>query len=350
MARDDARPFLIYPEGCVTTGVCAVMQYQKFVFGLDKVIVPLCLSVYNPWPYEHYTLSAGASTHLMWYMFSPFIIMRHALLEPQKRRPNEKPQDFALRVQCMTAAHLGLSVIKMNWKQKDRLSQALGFMPYNAHEWSRRESLDTFREALFKRQVIIRDGHAVNKNDITPDGKTEEDGVFLAKEYAYRKSQESDEEMQIFGEAMKLAQSKKKRERSVRHNVKKNQIIPEANETMVNKVNEARRKSSVTSGEAPDLLKMHNNDVVLRQESIKKARRKSSLMATEADMIKLAGGESELTPQALEAIHIAAEFNKAELAKIEAAEKMAKEEAENKKNENETREKDEKEWAGKEAK
>lgn len=29
MARGDGRPFLIYPEGCVTTGVSAVMQYQK---------------------------------------------------------------------------------------------------------------------------------------------------------------------------------------------------------------------------------------------------------------------------------------------------------------------------------
>lgn len=28
MARDDCRPFLIYPEGCVTTGVCAVMQVR----------------------------------------------------------------------------------------------------------------------------------------------------------------------------------------------------------------------------------------------------------------------------------------------------------------------------------
>ena len=29
MARSDGRPFLIYPEGCVTTGVSAVMQYQQ---------------------------------------------------------------------------------------------------------------------------------------------------------------------------------------------------------------------------------------------------------------------------------------------------------------------------------
>jgi hypothetical protein len=91
----------------------------------------------------------------------------------------------------MTAAHLGLSVIKMNWKQKDRLAQALGFMPYNEHEWSRRESLDDFREALFKRQVVIRDGHAVRKgvHESTDFKRTEEDGVFLAKECVRRAKQ-----------------------------------------------------------------------------------------------------------------------------------------------------------------
>ena len=106
----------------------------------------------------------------------------------QIKRPAEKAQDFSLRVQCMTAAHLGLSVIKMNWKQKDRLAQALGFMPYNEHEWSRRESLDVFREALFKRQVVIRDGKAVHKKDLEGGTvtMTEENGVFLAKEYANR--------------------------------------------------------------------------------------------------------------------------------------------------------------------
>jgi hypothetical protein len=67
-------------------------RYQKFVFGLDKVIVPMCLSVWNPWPFEHYTLSSGAAQHLCWYLFSPGIIMKHALLEPQKRRASEKPQ------------------------------------------------------------------------------------------------------------------------------------------------------------------------------------------------------------------------------------------------------------------
>ena len=89
MARDDGRPFLIYPEGCVTTGVCAVMQYQKFVFSLDKVIVPMCLSINNPWPYEHYTLVGHAQDHLLWYLFSPWVTFKHALLPPQKRREGE---------------------------------------------------------------------------------------------------------------------------------------------------------------------------------------------------------------------------------------------------------------------
>ena len=62
----------------------------------------------------------------------------------------------------MTAAHLGLGVIKMNWKQKDRLSQALGFMEYNENYWSRKGSMDNFRKALYERKVILRDGEAIS--------------------------------------------------------------------------------------------------------------------------------------------------------------------------------------------
>ena len=122
----------------------------------------------------------------------------------------EKPHEFALRVQCMTAAHLGLGVINMNWKEKDRLQQALGFVPYNEALWSRRKSMDIFRENLFKRQVVLKDGHAVvgdkkvmpisadeeeeemeegtkcahgsSKNVIKPNyDENEKNGVFLAK-------------------------------------------------------------------------------------------------------------------------------------------------------------------------
>ena len=115
------------------------MQYQKYVFSLGKVVVPVCLTMYNPWPFEQYTLPGHAIDHLLWYMFSPFVVMKHAVLKPQRCRVDEDPAEFAMRVQCMTAAHLGLGVLKANWKQKDRLAQALGFMPYNEIEWSRRE-------------------------------------------------------------------------------------------------------------------------------------------------------------------------------------------------------------------
>ena len=160
--------------------------------------MPVCASVYNPWPYEHYTLGGSIEAHIAWYLFCPFLQFKHSILPPQKIRQDEKATDFSLRVQVrrtihgrreapiclgersetgppasplfvrckncsfigdsqgvvwprstsdlllhstiqtMTAAHLGLGVIKMNWKQKDRLSQALGFSNYNENYWSRR--------------------------------------------------------------------------------------------------------------------------------------------------------------------------------------------------------------------
>ncbi|GMI23656.1 hypothetical protein TrRE_jg6431, partial [Triparma retinervis] len=338
---------LIYPEGCVTTGVCAVMQYQKFVFSLDKVIVPVCLSVNNPWPYEHYTLVGKAQSHLLWYLFSPYITFKHALLPPQKRRPNEKPHEFALRVQSLTAAHLQLGVIKMNWKQKDRLQQALGFAPYNEGLWSRRKSMDQFRENLFKRQVILKDGAAVtldltsksskNSNRVQPVNDTggeteappgandeenqeeeevapnweenEKDGVFLAREYAARQHKERDEEMKIFDRAMKKASEEKRNKSSRRRGSaehRRGSVNDVVNLKYVEELNEHRRRASnlenVSDLPSDLFVKAHIAEVKEKQVEVKAKRRASQIAASEEEMIKLAGGREKLTPEGLAAI------------------------------------------------
>jgi len=387
MARSDGRPFLIYPEGCVTTGVSAVMQYQKFVFSLDKVIVPTCLSVYNPWPYEHYTLTSGAVQHLCWYLFSPFIIFKQALLPPQKIRKDEKPTEFALRVQCMTAAHLGLGVIKMNWKQKDRLSQALGFMDYNENYWSRRESMDNFREALYQRKVVLRDGEAFSTGERSGDkgsdgrsfsgsevdvegaferqaktaktsskkvvplnlavkdknrsqSKLIAQGTVLAKEYAARHHQEREPEMKIFDEAMKKAgaQKKKKGERSYREKM----VDKDINEEMVIKTNMVRRLSTM-----PD-VKPHSEEVHALGAQVKEKRRLSSLAATQEQLqsLALANGEG-LSEEAMKAIKdaadIAAEQQEHEIIKQQLKAQKEKEKEEKEKQERAEKEKKDKE-------
>ncbi|GMH79771.1 hypothetical protein TL16_g08269 [Triparma laevis f. inornata] len=355
MARSDARPFLIYPEGCVTSGHSSVMQYQQFVFSLDKVIVPMCLSVYNPWPYEHYTLNASAKHHLLWYLFSPFMIFKHALLPPQKIRHGEKPRDFALRVQCMTAAHLGLGVIKMNWKQKDRLQQALGFIPYDENYWSRRESMDNFKDALFNRQIILKDGVAYNtkteksvvgskqarersmrvsspkpsssKKKVAPEGvhtvreraldmdEQEKHGVVLAREFAARAHAERDEEMIIFDEQMKkVAEQRKKRGQSIRRVGQKGSgfIDHAANKEMVSKVNNLRRRSSISGNPGP-VLQVFAKEIEKKGDDVKEKRRKSSVAMTQKEMEVLSGSaHGGLSPEAMKALSEAAEVAKAE--------------------------------------
>mmetsp|Transcript_14462 Transcript_14462/g.26717 ORF Transcript_14462/g.26717 Transcript_14462/m.26717 type:complete len:589 (+) Transcript_14462:258-2024(+) len=352
MARSDARPFLIYPEGCVTSGHSSVMQYQQFVFSLDKVIVPMCLSVYNPWPYEHYTLSAGAKHHLMWYLFSPFIIFKHALLAPQKIRVGEKPRDFALRVQCMTAAHLGLGVIKMNWKQKDRLAQALGFVPYDANYWSRRESMDNFKEALFNRQVVLKDGIAystktertfagedkeeegkIPKNKVVPAKpenpsmkslqtmrelpleEQEKHGVVLAREYAARAHAEREEEMKIFDETMKkVAEERKKKRGSIRRVGAKGAgfVDQNANAEMVNKVNNLRRRSSVGGVQVPE-LKVFAKEVQEKGEFVQEKRRKSSIAMSQQQVEVLSGkSPGGISEEGMKALQEAAAVAQAE--------------------------------------
>ena len=301
MARDDARPFLIYPEGCVTTGVCAVMQYQRFVFGLDKIVVPMCLSLFNPWPYEHYTLSSGAAQHLLWYMFSPFVIMNHAILPPQKLEVGESHGNFALRVQCMTAAHLGLGVIKMNWKQKDRLGQALGFAPYSENIWSRRESMDEFRAALFARRLVLRDGVTVTKSQIEKERTLKEskkgidgakatlsslvtpkkpltdisdEGAYLAKDYAARHNKGRNTEMKIFDDAMARAGSSRRASGIVKGLVKKGTGIDDTvNNQYVKQINSVRRANVGT--DARSEMQPHKADAEVRIRSVREKRRAS---------------------------------------------------------------------------
>ena len=47
-------PLLIYPEGTVTNSRVALLLYQKFVFSLGKTVVPVAVTIWNPWPYEHF--------------------------------------------------------------------------------------------------------------------------------------------------------------------------------------------------------------------------------------------------------------------------------------------------------
>ena len=293
MSRNDARPFLIYPEGCVTTGVSAVMQYQKFVFGLGKVIVPVCLSIYNPWPYEHYTLTAGAKTHLLWYLFSPFVIFKHTLLKPQKLRPNEKPEEFSQRVQIMTAAHLNLGVIKMNWKQKERLSQALGFIPFQEEFWSRRRSMIKFRENLFRRQVILKDGGAVVDIESGQAAMEEEEkaAVFLAKEVAMRQNASRDDELVIFDNAMQTAAEISKQAGSKRRD---SVILQECNERMVKEINELRVKKKEKGLETDTTeLKTYFEDASTRKQQVRQKRRASLVAMEQEELAKKAALEAE---------------------------------------------------------
>ena len=47
-------PLLIFPEGTVANSRVALLLYQKYVFSLGKTIVPVAMTIWNPWPYEHY--------------------------------------------------------------------------------------------------------------------------------------------------------------------------------------------------------------------------------------------------------------------------------------------------------
>lgn len=252
----------------------------------------------------------------------------------------------------MTAAHLGLGVIKMNWKQKDRLAQALGFVPYDANYWSRRESMDNFKEALFNRQVVLKDGIAystktertfagedkeeegkIPKNKVVPAKpenpsmkslqtmrelpleEQEKHGVVLAREFAARAHAEREEEMKIFDETMKkVAEERKKKRGSIRRVGARGAgfVDQNANAEMVNKVNNLRRRSSVGGVQVPE-LKVFAKEVQEKGEFVQEKRRKSSIAMSQQQVEVLSGkSPGGISEEGMKALQEAAAVAQAE--------------------------------------
>lgn len=144
---------LIYPEGTIGSPVC-IMQYQQHVFSLGVPIVPLCLRIWNPWPFHVYATGLGSVDHLLWFLFLPFVVVSHTALPPVTIRPNETPAKFATRVQLMTAKNLKVGMTALNLKDKYRFMQAVGQDKHDPRAWSK-EQCDKAAETIAKRGYVI---------------------------------------------------------------------------------------------------------------------------------------------------------------------------------------------------
>ena len=68
------QPLVIFPEGTCNNCDVAIMQYQKFVFGLGVPVVPVALKIRNPWPIEFLVTFGPIEGNLATFLFMPLVV------------------------------------------------------------------------------------------------------------------------------------------------------------------------------------------------------------------------------------------------------------------------------------
>lgn len=93
--RESSGYLVVHPEGATTNGK-ALLQFNKFVFGLEEEIQPVALQIripfqkYVPITIDH--LRDDFGSNLFWTFFQPVIFYEYTYLPRQKRREDESPE------------------------------------------------------------------------------------------------------------------------------------------------------------------------------------------------------------------------------------------------------------------
>eukprot|EP00003_Mantamonas_plastica_P027223 TRINITY_DN5785_c3_g1_i7.p1 TRINITY_DN5785_c3_g1~~TRINITY_DN5785_c3_g1_i7.p1 ORF type:complete len:150 (+),score=55.56 TRINITY_DN5785_c3_g1_i7:127-576(+) len=109
---------LILPEGTTTNARTGMLQFNKFVFGLDTPILPFSLRKWDIWPINMDVLNDSFFLNFFWSLACPFNVYEVNFLEAQTIQEEETPQEFATRVQTMIADDLDLVPTDYTWRDK----------------------------------------------------------------------------------------------------------------------------------------------------------------------------------------------------------------------------------------
>jgi len=124
--RDDPTPVVIYPEGATTNGLVGLLRYSAFIFSLGRPVFPVGLKYYPALPFiPFHSVRPWYSFHMFLVGFQPWIFVEAVTLPAQNRSENETPEQFADRVQRMTAKAIGLIPTKYSANDKSSLRKRM---------------------------------------------------------------------------------------------------------------------------------------------------------------------------------------------------------------------------------
>lgn len=108
---------LFFPEGWDTNGKTGLLQYQKWLFSLDKEILPVAIKVSVPWlPLDPSLLGTSILKELFYIFACPWYHFELSFLPPVSRGKDQSDIEFAASVQKLTADSLGIDCTQYNYK------------------------------------------------------------------------------------------------------------------------------------------------------------------------------------------------------------------------------------------
>eukprot|EP00771_Trimastix_marina_P001803 gnl/Trimastix_PCT/2904.p1 GENE.gnl/Trimastix_PCT/2904~~gnl/Trimastix_PCT/2904.p1 ORF type:complete len:292 (-),score=80.77 gnl/Trimastix_PCT/2904:73-948(-) len=119
--RTERRSLFVLAEGATTSGKHGLLRYNKFVFSLDMDVLPVALRVRPYAPINIDIPSRHFLPNMLWTFSCPFVVYEYEFLEPQRRKDEETPEQFAMRVQEYTAQHLGIACTQFTYKDKNKI-------------------------------------------------------------------------------------------------------------------------------------------------------------------------------------------------------------------------------------
>lgn len=121
-------PFLVFAEGASTNGKVGLLKYNPLVFSHGEAILPVAIRLWRPFDIRFSKLHFSFFADLFWCVFMPWNMFDYTFLPLQTILPGESPEEFANRVQKLTAEELGIATTEFTNKDKIMLREQNNIM------------------------------------------------------------------------------------------------------------------------------------------------------------------------------------------------------------------------------
>lgn len=113
------RQLLVLAEGATTSGKVGLLLYNRFIFTMGLPVQPIALRVNTHLPLVTDIPSKTVFNNLYFHLFCPFVTFKFTALPVQYPLENESAEEFAKRVQTITANHLGIACTTYSFRHKN---------------------------------------------------------------------------------------------------------------------------------------------------------------------------------------------------------------------------------------